>query len=79
MTTRQLLECAEYHEIVGKPGVDHADVPLALLASSVMNFLRGEDADRIGTSDLMPHLKDGSELDVDAIYESFQEWKKANK
>ncbi len=56
LTLRQFTELAEYHSIVGKPGVDHADVPLAVLATAVLNFMSEDASTRPG--DLMPHLEE---------------------
>lgn len=77
LDARQLLELAKYHAIVGAPGVDHSDVPLALQCLVVANALRGENADAIEMRQIMPHLAE-PEMNIDEVFEGFQAWKKAN-
>ncbi len=54
LDARQLIELCQYHAIVGKPGIDHADVPLAVQASAVLSYLSESD---VRPELLMPHLE----------------------
>ncbi len=74
LDARQLLDLAKYHSIVGQPGVDHCDVPLALQCLVVFNALRGETSEPLTMEQVMPHLAEPA-IDVDEAYEKFQTFK----
>ncbi len=74
LDARQLLDLANYYAIVGPPGVDHQDVPLALQCLIVANALRGEASEPLTMDQIMPHLAEPA-LDLDEVYEKFQDFK----
>ncbi len=64
LSARQLIELASYHALVGKPGVDHSDVPLVMLAAAVMSFFSGEP---VMPEALMPHLEQPEQTPDDIL------------
>ncbi len=74
LDARQLLDLAKYHAIVGNPGIDHCDVPIALQCLAVLNIFRGENSEPVEMGQIMPHLAEPA-IDVDEAFENFQTWK----